>query len=705
MPSRKPILTNFSKGEASPLIEGRPDLAGYFEMMKVAENFLMLRQGGVTRRPGLRFVGEVKDHTRDTIIIPFEASMDDAYILEMGHNYARIYKGNSRIAGVELATPYNEALLREIHTTQSVDVMWLFNENIPQHKLSRISDTNWSLLPIRYNAPPSFEADTDISGGATLTPGAVTGTTVIFHASAAVFIAGDVGRLVIYGSSRAIITSLGASAGDTGDPNDDVRADILDDFPNTDAIASGSWFLRGSPQATLDPDKKEPVGSLVNLVASVSAFRAADIGKFIKVYAGLLKIKTVTDPTHATSELLSVMTGTDSANPSAAPAGAWSLEIPSWSATAGYPHTGEFYQGRLAQAATPTQKTTFWLSASDDFDNYAIGLEADKAIEYTMATRGLNIIQWIADNIDMFVGTGGSEHRVTGGKSDEPLGGDVIPLVTAITKHGSMHIQPTVISRRVIFVERGGREIFSIAFSLEEDGYDALELTGASEHITEGGVRPGPIAYQKRMHPRIYFVRNDGTLIVLTFFHHEKVIGFTRLVTNGTFESVACIPGSGAHSEHDHVWVVVKRIVNGEAKRYIELFEEDAEELAARPWTSCQTDSARVYDLAGTPTTVLGNLNHLEGMEVDVITDGSYRGTSFVTNGEVQLLEPASQTAEVGLHYDSTLTTMRPAFPNDMVEGQTRSWIKCWARLFETVGGEINDHPIEYPPTPDRIVT
>ena len=69
VPKLRRMQTNFSKGELSPRIEGRPDLAGFHEGAKEITNFLLLRQGGAERRPGLRFAKEAKDSTRDTILI------------------------------------------------------------------------------------------------------------------------------------------------------------------------------------------------------------------------------------------------------------------------------------------------------------------------------------------------------------------------------------------------------------------------------------------------------------------------------------------------------------------------------------------------------------------------------------------------------------------------------------------------------------
>lgn len=697
----RPLYTNWSKGELSPLLEGRKDLAAYFEGGSIIENWLLMRQGGVYRRPGTRFVAEVKDSTRDTILVPFESSVDDAFILESGHLYDRFYKNKARLevasVPVEVASPYTEAALREFHFTQSVDVLFRFHQFVQQHKTARITDTNWTTLPTIYNPPPSFPDDTDISqGNTTLALSATTGTNVVATCSGARFLAGDVGRIIIFGTSRAVITDFGASAGDTATPNDQVRVTVLDAFPNTSPIPAGSWLLRLAPQVTLDPDLKEPVGALVTLGASKNAFRAADVGKFIKIYAGLIRITEFVDPSIVRGELLAVMTGTTASNPPAASVGAWGMEVASWSVTTGFPGTGEFLQGRLWQARTVRQPTTFWGSESDDFDKYAVGIEAARAIDYTMASRGFNQIQALADNNDLFIQTSGTEHRATPGKTDEPFGGDVIPLVRGFSSHGSAMIQPIVLNKRVLFIDRSRRQIYSVAFNLEEDGYDAVEITGAAEHITESRIRLGPWAIKRRLDPQIYFVRVDGTLVSLTYHNHEKVIGFTRIVTDGTFEAVAVIPGT----ENDQVWVIVRRLVNGTFRRYVEMLEDNAAELAGRAWTSCQTDCAKVYDLAGVPTSMLAGLAHLEGKSVDVVVDGSYRGTHVVTAAKVTLAEPGSETAEVGLHYNSTLRTMRPAVKEQQTEGLWRQWNKLWVRLHNSMGGTINGQAIDYDPTP-----
>ncbi len=90
-------FTNFTAGELSPRMDGRTDLEKYFFGCKTLENMVVHPHGSASRRPGTRYVSEIKDSSAVTRLIPFEFSTTQTYMLEFGNLYIRFYKDNGII--------------------------------------------------------------------------------------------------------------------------------------------------------------------------------------------------------------------------------------------------------------------------------------------------------------------------------------------------------------------------------------------------------------------------------------------------------------------------------------------------------------------------------------------------------------------------------------------------------------------------------
>ena len=54
------IKTNWTAGELSKALFGRVDIAKYQNGAEILENFIVQPHGGITRRPGTKFVKEIK---------------------------------------------------------------------------------------------------------------------------------------------------------------------------------------------------------------------------------------------------------------------------------------------------------------------------------------------------------------------------------------------------------------------------------------------------------------------------------------------------------------------------------------------------------------------------------------------------------------------------------------------------------------------
>lgn len=80
---------NFAKGEVSPEIYARFDVAARGSAVKRARNVRVMKYGGLAKRLGTHLVAEVLDASKPVRLIPFQFSLTQAYALEMGQGYMR----------------------------------------------------------------------------------------------------------------------------------------------------------------------------------------------------------------------------------------------------------------------------------------------------------------------------------------------------------------------------------------------------------------------------------------------------------------------------------------------------------------------------------------------------------------------------------------------------------------------------------------
>ena len=157
------IITNFTAGELSPRLKGRVDQSKYYNGCETLENMLIYPHGGAVRRPGTVYVADVKDHSKKVRLIPFEFNTEQAYALEFGDQYMRVYKDNGQVeaggGGVyELATPYLEADLFDLKYVQSNDIMYIVHPSHKPRKLTRSAHNNWSISNYAPTADPFTSA-------------------------------------------------------------------------------------------------------------------------------------------------------------------------------------------------------------------------------------------------------------------------------------------------------------------------------------------------------------------------------------------------------------------------------------------------------------------------------------------------------------------------------------------------------------------
>jgi len=235
MPKASYIQTNFTAGELSPRLEGRVDISKYANGVQTLKNMLIYPHGGVTRRGGTKYIASNKTGSQKVRLIPFQFSVEQAYVIEFGNLYCRFYRDQSQInVSSEIATNYLEAELFELQFVQSADVLFIVHPNHPPRRLSRTAVDTFSIADETWVVPPFLDENI---GTTTIAPSATTGSGITLTASANLFVSTDVGRYVRIDQGSdfgyAMITAYSTATS--------VTATVIDNFVSTSAQTT--WRL------------------------------------------------------------------------------------------------------------------------------------------------------------------------------------------------------------------------------------------------------------------------------------------------------------------------------------------------------------------------------------------------------------------------------------------------------------------------------
>lgn len=100
MAKAAPFLESSNAGEFSPRMDARVGFEKYGAAVSRGLNLVCLPQGGVTSRPGTRFIKETRFSNAASALIPFEPVADQAYMVEAGNNYLRFYRNQGQITAL-----------------------------------------------------------------------------------------------------------------------------------------------------------------------------------------------------------------------------------------------------------------------------------------------------------------------------------------------------------------------------------------------------------------------------------------------------------------------------------------------------------------------------------------------------------------------------------------------------------------------------
>lgn len=679
MPRAHPQVHTFNAGELSPLLYGRQDLARYANGCRALENQIPTVQGPARRRGGTRFAGTTRIADQRTWLARFEFSRTQAYILEFSPLALRFFTSRAQLtsggAVYEIATPYTAEDLTNadgafgLRMVQSGDVLYIACAGKPAQTLSRLGAVSWVLAPFVTRYGPL--QDQNSNKALRLFASARTGTVTI-EASAALFTTAMIGHLIRLDIENIDIPpwepnkayTLNQLVRSDGKTYKSLNGDGTRVSGTKTPIHEEGTAFDGSGQTTDDPPKNIGI-----------QWEYQDPGYGVARITGFTSNVLVTAAVQADAPLPAGVVGSGN------PTNAW--QIGAWGAATEYPAHVTFWNGRLVWAG----RRRVWASVPREFDNYGrdiIGQVRDDAgLDLPIESPEANAITWMHATDVLLVGTEGSEFIIRKGTETEPLGPANVRSYEKST-YGSRAVRPVRVAQGVVIVQKSGRRVRELRYDDESGTYEAPDLTVLAPRLPKEGVVDW--AWQQEPDRILWLVCGDGSLRGLTLDREQEVIGWHRHPTQGFVEAVQVIPSPDG--SRDDVWLVVRRVLNGVTVRCVEYLDRGHEEGDAV--SSCFfVDCGLSY--SGAPATTIDGLEHLAGMQVDVLADGgTHPRRTVASDGTIVLTAPAS-VVHAGLPFRSVLSPMpiEAGASRGTSQGKTKRIPSVTARVFESLGLKV----------------
>ena len=567
----KLIQPSLAGGEVSPAVATRVDVDKFKSALTKCENFMVMQHGGLMKRPGFKFVAEVRDSSLSTRIIPFSFNTEQTYILEFGNLYMRIHKDgeqvlesgtNKAISAITAANPpvvttatHSYVTGQEVYISGIVGMTQLNGRNF---KITVLSSTTFSLQDLSGT-------NIDASGYTAWSSG---GTSYIIYTLTTVYttaqlfqfkFAQTADQMTITHSAHPVktLTRTAHSVWTlTSDAFAPLQAAPTSGSVTPDVGASTTWLYQvtavndetGEESLPLSTSTTTGATTTANTVAwtdgagaSVHNVYRADNG--IYGYIGRTEDSSFYD-----GNIDPILTDTP---PSARDP---------FSGTNLYPSVPGFIDQRRVFANSNTYLQRLWLSQTGNHNNMSVSSPAadDDAITVTIAARQVNEIRHLVSLGDLVVFTSGGEWLMSG------VDGVITPAgiqVKPQTYYGSTQLPPITAGEVVIYMQPG-QYVRDLAYKFEVDSYTGNDISILARHLFDE-YTIDDWTYAQVPHAQVWGVRSDGICVGLTYVREQKIYGWARHTTKGAFMSVASI-------QEDVIYAVVQRTLNGRSVRNIE---------------------------------------------------------------------------------------------------------------------------------------
>lgn len=732
MSDTRTLQISFGGGIISPELYGRIDDSKYAAGLAECNNFIVRPQGSVENRAGLAFVRATKySGASKARLIPFTYSTDQTMVLEFGDRYIRFHTlGQTLVSGAnpyEIATPYTAADLFGLHYVQSGDVMTLVHPNYAPRELRRFGALNWQLSTITFNSPLGAPTIVSITANRGTSMEAIRYALTVFdirelteglpifkqitvpsgsnyrvdlewqYTSTPYNV--NIYKALPGGEYRYIGRTTSTSWLDDGGT---IGTDTMPVYPQTGALPQATNFTITLRGITTDIEYSYVVtaiasGGLSESVASSPARVWNDLyapGAFNTVtwgaVSGAAGYNIYKREAGIYGFIGSVAAGVVSFNDSNL--------VPDLSKTPpiydnvfnsanNYPSSVTYMEQRRVFAGTNNEPQTVWMtrSGTESDMSYSIPTRDDDRVKFRVAALEMNRIRHMLPLVDLMLLTNSTEFRVTSINKDAIAPNSL--SVSAQAYVGSSDVQPKIVNNTLLYCAERGGHVYEIAYDWQYGGFRTGDISVRSPHLFDGhGIFD--MAYSKAPLPVVWFTSSSGALLGLTYLPEQQVGAWHRHTTDGAFESCTSV----AEGDEDHLYVIVRRTINGATVRYVERMESrrpgitDPENLSGAFFV----DSGIRYQ--GAPLKSFSGLAHLEGKTVSILADGGEHRPLTVSGGSITL-DHAASAVSVGLPIAANIKTMPAVIQTQsgvVSIGKTKDIGKVFLRVHRTAGLSVS---------------
>ena len=603
MPVTRTFSRAFGGGEISPEMFGRIDDKKYQTGAATMRNFIAKPQGPAENRPGFAYVAEVKNSAQTVRLLSFTFSTTQTMVIEFGNEYFRFHTQGQPLLYLDGAAYNNSTNYSIGDIAKSGGVNYYSRTGSQGQAVS--NSTHWYAMPTNpniYEVPHPYQEAELFDVHYVQSADVMT----LVHPNHA---PRELRRLSATKWELKTINFASPLASPTGVS---VAAYIpSSSSTNSDTYEAHEYVVTAVASNLVDESSQSNSGSVQNNIyvtgakntITWNAVSGASKYRVYKEQAGLYGF-------------IGEVTGTTIVDANIGPDFSRTPPIyeNEFQTTNNFPGAVSYFEQRRVFAGTNNEPQSILMTKSGTESNMSFGrpIRDDDRIKFKVAAREANTIRHIVPLTQLLLLTGSAEWRVSSINSDA-----ITPTSISVKPQsyvGANNAQPVIVNNSMVYAAARGGHIRELGYNWQANGFITGDLSLRAPHLFDN-LTITDMALAKAPIPIVWFISSNGKLLGFTYVPEQTIGAWHQHDTDGTFESVATV----SEGNDDVLYCVVKRIINGATKKYVE-------RLGTRLFDNARdcffVDCGATYNGTNTDTnrtvTISGGTNYTRGESVTI---------------------------------------------------------------------------------------